>query len=235
MYKNKTIMINKFLKKVLVLSYNNTVQRVAKKVNTYISSTIPKVEINKIHIDNAKLITTREELLRILPKNGIVAELGVDEGDFSQSILSINMPKKLHLIDLWGSKRYNQNKRKSVEKRFSKNIESTKVEINLGLSTEVAGNFKENYFDWIYIDTAHSYKITIEELESYRKKIKKGGIIAGHDYILGNWNGLVRYGVIEAVYEFCVKYNWEIIYLTCELNNMPSFAIREITKNEISL
>ena len=226
-------MINFFLKKALILTYNNTVQLIAKKVNTYISSKIPKVEISKIHIENAKLLTTREQLLSILPKNGIVAELGVDEGNFSQSILSINTPKKLHLIDFWGSKRYNQNKRKSVEKRFSNNIKSNQVEINLGLSTNVVENFKENYFDWIYIDTSHSYKTTIEELESYRKKIKKGGIIAGHDYILGNWNGLVRYGVIEAVHEFCVKYNWEIIYLTCELNNMPSFAIREFTKNEI--
>ena len=55
------------------------------------------------------------------------------------------------------------------------------------------------------------------------------GIIAGHDYILGNWDGLVRYGVIESVYEFCVRYNWEIIFLTTELNNSPSFAIRRIT------
>ena len=59
-------------------------------------------------------------------------------------------------------------------------------------------------------------------------KIKPNGFIAGHDYLLGNWNGLVRYGVREAVYEFCTKYNWEIVFLTSEINNSPSFAIKEI-------
>ena len=102
------------------------------------------------------------------------------------------------------------------------------VEINLGLSTAVVTDFPNGYFDWIYIDTDHGYTVTHEELEAYREKIKPGGIIAGHDYIIGNWDGVVRYGVIEAVHEFCVKYDWEIIYLTAELNNNPSFAIRKI-------
>ncbi|MFW5804106.1 MAG: class I SAM-dependent methyltransferase [bacterium] len=219
----------KLIRNVLVFLYKAVIISVVKKVNIKISQNIPKYEISDIHIKNARLITTREELLRIFPQNGVAAELGVDEGDFSNLILSINKPKKLHLIDFWGSKRYNQNKRKKVEKRFKKNIENKTVEINLGLSTEVVNDFNDNYFDWMYIDTSHSYKITIKELKYYRNKIKKGGIIAGHDYILGNWNGLIRYGVIEAVYEFCVKYNWEIIYLTTELKNNPSFAIRQIT------
>lgn len=219
---------HQLLKKVIGFLYETTVLFVARKVNIRVSQSIPKYEISDIHIKNAKLITTREELLRILPQNGVVAELGVDEGDFSQLILAINKPKKLHLVDFWGSKRYNQNKRKKVESIFQGNIKSESIEINIGLSTEVVENFKDNYFDWIYIDTSHSYKTTIEELELYRKKVKVDGIIAGHDYILGNWNGLVRYGVIEAVYEFCIKYKYEIIYLTTELNKNPSFAIRKI-------
>jgi len=62
----------------------------------------------------------------------------------------------------------------------------------------------------------------------YRTKVKENGIIAGHDYIVGNWNGLIRYGVIEAVHEFCLKYDWEILFITAELSNNPSFAIRRI-------
>jgi hypothetical protein len=58
--------------------------------------------------------------------------------------------------------------------------------------------------------------------------MKLGGIIAGHDYIMGNWNAGHRYGVVEAVRAFCLRYNWELIFLTHELDNHPSFAIREI-------
>ncbi|MDG2497881.1 MAG: class I SAM-dependent methyltransferase [Flavobacteriaceae bacterium] len=180
---------------------------------------------------HTRLLTSREELLSVLPTGGTVAELGVDEGDFSEAILNISKPLKLHLIDLWGSKRYNQNKCKSVENRFSKEVKENSVEINVGLSTDVVTNFQDNYFDWIYIDTTHSYKTTIEELETYRTKIKPNGYIAGHDFILGNWDGLVRYGVIEAVYEFCVKYDWELMYITTEIENNPSFAIRRIAQD----
>ena len=58
--------------------------------------------------------------------------------------------------------------------------------------------------------------------------MKPNGIIAGHDYILENWNGMVRYGVKEAVYEFCVKYNWEIIYITMENKEHPRFDIKAL-------
>ncbi|MCU0386267.1 MAG: hypothetical protein MUE38_09580, partial [Flavihumibacter sp.] len=59
-------------------------------------------------------------------------------------------------------------------------------------------------------------------------KLKPGGIIAGHDFIKGNWLSGYRYGVMEAVYEFCVTHNWELIFLTTETNDHPSFAIRRI-------
>lgn len=216
------------MRKVFGFLFKTIILPIARKANTRISQNIPRFEISYTHIKNAKLVTTREELLRILPKHGVVAELGVDEGDFSNLILMINKPIKLHLVDSWGNKYYNQEKKTKVESRFKKYIENRTVEINRGLSTEIVVEFKDNYFDWIYIDTSHSYTTTIQELELYRDKVKVGGVIAGHDYILGNWNRLVRYGVIEAVYEFCVRYNWEIIYLTTELNQNPSFAIRSI-------
>jgi hypothetical protein len=227
-------MINKIIEKINKVIFRLLVLPLAKKANTRSSSKIPKIEIEEKHIKNVKLLTNREELIKALPKHGIVAELGVDEGCFSEIIINIAQPKKLHLIDFWGSKRYNQEKRTKVEQKFAKKIEVNLVEINLGLSTQVVDSFTDRYFDWIYIDTSHSYETTIAELELYREKVKEKGIIAGHDYILGNWNGLVRYGVIEAVYEFCVKYDWEIIFLTAELNNNPSFAIRRINIDSAS-
>lgn len=190
---------------------------------------IPIYELKQEHIQNSKLIISREEMLDMLPKNGVVAEIGVDQGKFSEKILEINQPRKLHLVDMWGTKRYSQTKRQGVENKFKDKIKDKSIEINLGLSTEVVDSFADDYFDWIYIDTNHSYKTTYEELEKYSSKVKKGGVIAGHDYIIGNWNGMVRYGVIEAVYEFCIKYNWQILYLTAENQENPSFAIKRMS------
>lgn len=197
-----------------------------RKVNKKISSEIPNSDLSQSHLNNATLLSSRNDMIKRLPQKGVVAELGVDKGDFSKIILENNFPSKLHLVDFWGSKRYNIDKKLMVENRFSSEINNNKIEINLGLSTDVVSEFDDNYFDWIYIDTSHSYQGTKQELELYCSKVKQNGFISGHDYIIGNWDGCVRYGVKEAVHEFCIKYNWEIIYLTTELTINPSFAIR---------
>jgi hypothetical protein len=67
-------------------------------------------------------------------------------------------------------------------------------------------------------------------LEVYARTIKWGGIIAGHDYSKGNMINGYRYGVIEAVHEFCIAHNWELLYLTVDYPEVPSFAIRRVSE-----
>ena len=199
-----------------------------KEKNRMDSESMPRYSLRPEMLEHARLLVNRDELLKLLPKHGIVAELGVDEGHFSEHILSITEPQKLHLVDIWADGRYNKSKQKAVTQKFANEINSGKVQIDIGLSTEAVHRIPDNYFDWIYIDTNHTYQTTIQELEAYQSKMKPEGIIAGHDFIIGNWNGIFKYGVIEAVYEFCTKYNWEFLYLTMEIDNHPSFAIRKI-------
>jgi hypothetical protein len=128
---------------------------------------------------------------------------------------------------MWASDRYGKECEDNVTSRFSNEIAAEKVVINRGKSVDVLAEFPNGYFDWVYIDTVHDYKVTSQELELCRHKVKKGGIIAGHDFVLGNWNSSIKYGVIEAVYEFCGKNDWEFVAFTMELNG-NSFALKEI-------
>ncbi|MCB9039366.1 MAG: class I SAM-dependent methyltransferase [Lewinellaceae bacterium] len=194
-----------------------------------IEKNIPKYELSEKHMKNLQAVTNRDMLVGLLPKGGIVAELGVAEGKFSKVILSQAHPRKLHLVDSWNSERYPVSLRTQLENAFQEEIKRSRVEIHTGGSLEVGETLPDSYFDWVYIDTDHSYQTTLAELELYKKKVKKGGFIAGHDFITGNWLGMVKYGVIEAVHEFCVKNDWEITYLTMELNTNPSFAIKAIS------
>ncbi|HEY5464283.1 MAG TPA: class I SAM-dependent methyltransferase [Hanamia sp.] len=190
---------------------------------------IPKVDLDFKHIENLVVLKNRIELLKRLPQNAVCSEVGVNEGEFSEQILHIIKPKKLHLIDAWGDvTRYHDGLKLKVAEKFALNIESQQIEINVGLSTDVLKTFPDNYFDWVYLDTDHTYKTTASELNILKNKVKIDGIIAGHDYIIGNWMGDCRYGVIEAVNELCVNDNWEIVYITINKNEMPSFAMRRI-------
>ena len=115
-----------------------------------------------------------------------------------------------------------------VTKRFQKEIDAGIVFVIRGTSEKELKTFENSYFDWVYIDTSHSYKQTVEELELCRMKVKDGGIIAGHDYCQGNINDALAYGVVQAVNQFCIKYDWEFIYLTHETDRILSFAIKKI-------
>jgi hypothetical protein len=190
---------------------------------------IPIINLEERNIKNLKILLGRREFLMSMPMNAVCAEIGVDRGQFSEQILKITNPEKLHLIDPWGdSSRYNDGLKLEVQDKFASEIEAKKVEVNIGFSTEVLRKFPDNYFDWVYIDTDHTYKTTSEELRILKSKMKDNGIIGGHDYIVGNWASSFRYGVIEAVHEFCVRENWELIYLTTETNQCRNFAIRKI-------
>lgn len=221
--------IPKSIKRKLLNHYDLIFKKKHRKETDHFENIVPKYNLEDKHLKNLKGIINRQELLKILPKNGIVAEIGVDEGGFTKEILKFNSPNKLHLIDVWNTDRYHQGKREQVENTFKNEIEQEKVVLNLGFSTEVVHDFPNGYFDWVYIDTTHCYKNTLKELEMYSEKIRHGGFLVGHDFIVGNWKGLVKYGVIEAVYEFCNKNNWELIYLTFENREHHSFAIKKIT------
>ena len=187
------------------------------------------VSLKDANIKNLKVVLNRDKLLQFLPKNAIVAELGVDNGDFSEKIMTIAVPKTLFLIDIWKTKRYNRNKMDYIKKKFEKDINLGRISVIRGKSEEELEKFDNNYFDWIYIDTTHSYLQTIKELNICRLKIKNNGIIAGHDYSKGNIKKGLPYGVVLAVNEFCLRYNWEFLYLTHETHRNLSYAIRKIT------
>ncbi len=191
-------------------------------------STNKNIQLTKANISNTKLITTRETLLTLLPKNGIVAELGVDTGDYSAQILKNNKPKKLYLIDTWESKRYNETKFLNVKAKFKKEIKSGHVQIIRQRSEIGLKSFKNETFDWLYIDTSHTYEQTRLELSIASKKVTKNGYIVGHDYTPGNITSCLRYGVIKAVNEFCVKKKWRIVYITMDANTPSSFCIQKI-------
>jgi hypothetical protein len=182
-------------------------------------------ELKQYHISKMQVLLNRDLMLKYFPVNSIIAEIGVDEGDFTKRIIDTCAPKKMHLIDSWSSTRYPEKKYNFVRDRFSKEISKNIIELNRGFSTTILENFPDNYFDWVYLDTDHGFEITYSELLILHKKIKSGGIIAGHDYCRYSSNGKSRFGVVEAVNKFCVLNQYYFKYITMETHRHLSFAI----------
>lgn len=115
-----------------------------------------------------------------------------------------------------------------VKTRYADQIADGPVEL-LPERPEVAlERFEDGFFNWVYIDTTHTYEQTLKELKIGRRKVKPDGVIAGHDYCLGDVSGGRWYGVIPAVHEFCAEYGWKLTYLSLETHGHSSFAIERM-------
>lgn len=187
----------------------------------------PRTSLDEIHTEHARLLPDRGRLLDVLPKGGIVAELGVAEGEFSEEILARNKPQQLYLIDPWNMDRYSEGLQ-IISSKFASQIGSGRVVIRQGTSLDMLSQFDDKTFDWIYIDTDHSFALTWQELVLADRKVKLDGRIAGHDFCTGNTVKPVVYGVVEAVNKFCVDYGWRFEFMTLEPDAHFSFCLKRI-------
>jgi SAM-dependent methyltransferase len=162
----------------------------------------------------------REFILRRMPRHGVVAEIGVDLGDFSEKILAFNRPRELHLIDPWTieSGEYRQRETTAAAQavasarrldsvarydfvcdRFASDIAGGLVVLHRSNSEVAGAEFPDLCFDWVYIDANHSYECVRRDLELYYRKLRPGGFIVCDDYHhAGFWDD----GVTRAVDEF---------------------------------
>lgn len=149
-------------------------------------------------------------LTKYFPKNGVGAEVGVHKGDFSDEILHTTLPKKLYLIDPWKSftdTTYDQSwygaktAQDEMDKRYHKVIKRFQnfdnIKVIRRFSTDIDDIIEDNSLDFVYIDGDHTYDGVCKDFDIFYKKVKPGGIIAGDDYLDGNWWGR---GVIDAVH-----------------------------------
>ena len=159
-------------------------------------------------------------MLNALPKHASVAEIGVERGLFSVDIIKHCEPSSLTLVDSWTTE--------SIWEECQANLSGKDVEFVKAMSFDYLARAEANSLDWVYIDTDHTYSTTKKELELAAKCVKSNGYICGHDYTAVGYDGLRKYGVVEAVNEFCVNQGYEFAYLTSETDRHLSYAIKKI-------
>lgn len=136
----------------------------------------------------------RRMMLEMMPKGGVCAEIGVWDGGFSEVILEITQPRKLHLIDPWVFQPDFSNSafgRKAnvdaMERRYEgvrrKFLNDARVVIHREMSHEALSAMEDGSLDWVYIDGNHNYEVVSGDLELCLRKVRPDGVIAGDDFL----------------------------------------------------
>jgi Methyltransferase domain len=133
----------------------------------------------------------RGELGALLESRGLLtgAEVGVQTGAFSQSILSDwTSCTKFYLVDLWKhQENYHDfaNANDQVQEQY---FETTKTALQpyenktiflRMTSVEAASHLPNQTLDFVYTDARHDYCGVKEDLNAYWPKLRPGGIMAG--------------------------------------------------------
>lgn len=153
----------------------------------------------------SKLIRTK--------KLKILAEIGVGYGGNAENLLNNKDVQKLYGVDPFA----HDDNAKSVMNVSQGDFDdihrfvmqklspfSNRFELIRKPSVEAANDVPDN-LDFIYIDGNHSYQGVFDDLCAWFKKVKIGGIIAGHDY-----NHPALPDIKKAVDEFFRRFGWEI-------------------------
>ena len=135
--------------------------------------------------------TSRLELPPLLKEMGLKvgAEIGVYKGDFTKVFCENGM--KMYAIDPWLAYpeyyhlKADQTQMENEYERAKKKLMGSDCEIIRKTSMEAVKDFKDGSLDFVYIDGNHDLMHATEDIWEWSKKVRKGGVVSGHDY----WNG----------------------------------------------
>jgi len=168
---------------------------------------------------------TRDDLTKLFAQKGFTkgAEVGVRNGRYSKKLCQEN--DKLHLLSVdaydlvyaeqrtigTGIKKHKQN-----YKRAKRLLSPYNCDLIVKTSLDAVREIPYESLDFVYIDGSHEFDYVICDIIEWGKRVKKGGIISGHDYHKGE-----HIEVYDAVNIYCKMHSVRKIYITDE--KMPSW------------
>lgn len=134
----------------------------------YISEKYKPAETSKSPIEVVNM--SRADLAKLFAKFGFTkgAEVGSWTGKYTQILCAANPELKLHSIDLNG---------KTDKKTVPDNCKLLRMS-----SLDAARKVVDASLDFVYLDGDHDLTDSINDLQAWSKKVRVGGIIAGHDF-----------------------------------------------------
>lgn len=166
-----------------------------------------------INADFGEQWFTYPRLYRMLVENcrpdGTIVELGAWKGRSSAFLVVEARNKspniKIHIVDTWlGSGEHTAGMTDGLYEKFISNMSplSGHYQAQRMTTDEAAPLFEDGSLDAVFIDADHTYDAVRRDIANWMPKVRKGGILAGHDYV-HTWPGVVQ-AVNESISGFSI-------------------------------
>jgi hypothetical protein len=123
------------------------------------------------------------------------AEIGVCKAWFTQKFCRAGL--SMYAVDAWlAYEDYNEPERnyqseqdyyyKRARKELAPYTSTGQCTIIRKFSMDAVKDFADDSLDFVYIDAHHGFKYITEDIYEWSKKVRKGGVISGHDFVNTN-------------------------------------------------
>jgi len=161
-------------------------------------------------------------------------EIGVRDGEYSEILCKANPNLKLWGVDPYIS--YDEYSDIKLHHTFDNYLQTAVKRLELfknrytfmkEFSETAVKRFKDQSLDFVYIDGNHEFYYVASDIHYWSKKIKSGGIIAGHDYSKHDMkhNLCHVYQVINAYTDSRIIRPWFVLgnkaYIEGEIRDKP--------------
>lgn len=119
-----------------------------------------------------------------------IAEVGTSGGTTSRYILSHCPSLRFYLLIDWDGRDFPFTE---LVTKYHPHANFVKL-----FSHEAVRIVDDESMDLVFIDANHSYKSTKEDIEMWAPKVRKGGVICGHDYENPQWAGVKK--AVDEIY-----------------------------------
>ena len=140
-----------------------------------------------------------KRIIESVPQGGHIVEVGAWKGA-STSYLAVEAQHEklcIDVVDTWsGSDEHKDMSDIRENSLFGTFIDNLRPVINLinpirADSVSASKMYAEECLDAVFIDADHRYESVKADILAWMPKVKKGGILAGHDYVDGH-NGVIK-------------------------------------------
>jgi predicted O-methyltransferase YrrM len=114
------------------------------------------------------------------------AEIGTEHGLYAKCLLKTIPGLKLYCIDAWES--YGDYRARAKDRQITfyeeakQRLSPYNCELIRAYSMDAVKVFEDESLDFVFIDANHDFAHATEDIAHWSKKVKKGGIVSGHDY-----------------------------------------------------